>query len=127
MLHNNIGRGTFEIFAIDKLCIIPIVAQGGKQKNTPSDIYTGTCRHRIRSRSWSGKTTKETNTSKDKNKVKMPSGVTISFLVAEALFLGSGILITVVTMLWKKEMGTAPTVNTAARLVLINHFPMQGE
>jgi len=55
----------------------------------------------------------------------MPSGVTISFLVAEALFLGSGILLTVVTMLWKKEMATAPTVNSAARMVLINHFPMQ--
>ena len=57
----------------------------------------------------------------------MPSGVTISFLLAEALFLGSGILITVVTMVWKREVATAPTVDSVAKLVLIDHFPMQGE
>ena len=56
----------------------------------------------------------------------MPSGVTISFLVAEILFLGSGILITVATMVWKRDMGTAPVVDSVAKLVLIGHFPMQG-
>ena len=56
----------------------------------------------------------------------MPSGVTTAFVVAEALFLGSGILITVVTLVWKRDMGTAPTVGTVAKLVLIDHFPMQG-
>jgi len=54
----------------------------------------------------------------------MPSGVTTSFLVAEALFVGSGILITIATVLWMREMKVAPTTDTVARLVLISHFPM---
>jgi len=55
----------------------------------------------------------------------MPSGVTTSFLVMEALFLGTGIMITVATVLWMNEMKVAPTLDSVTRLVLISHFPMQ--
>lgn len=55
----------------------------------------------------------------------MPSGVNISFLVTEALFLGSGIMIAIATVLWMNEMKSAPTIKSVARLVLISHFPMQ--
>lgn len=54
----------------------------------------------------------------------MPTGVMTSFLVFEALFLGTGIMITIATVLWTKEMKVAPTTDTVARLVLISHFPM---
>lgn len=55
----------------------------------------------------------------------MPSGVTTSFIVTEALFVGTGIMIAIATVLWMNEMKNAPTTDSVARLVLISHFPMQ--
>lgn len=55
----------------------------------------------------------------------MPSGVTTSFLITEALFLGTGIGITIATVIWMNEHSADPTVDTVARSVLISHFPMQ--
>ncbi|RPB23954.1 hypothetical protein L211DRAFT_837823 [Terfezia boudieri ATCC MYA-4762] len=55
----------------------------------------------------------------------MPSGVTTTFIIAEALFLGTGVMIAVATVLWMKEVNNAPTTSSVARLILISHFPMQ--
>lgn len=56
----------------------------------------------------------------------MPSGVTTTFIITEALFLGTGIMIAIATVLWMKEGNSPPTTGSVARLVLISHFPMQG-
>lgn len=56
----------------------------------------------------------------------MPSGVTTTFIITETLFLGTGIMIAIATVLWMKEMNSSPTIDSVARLVLISHFPMQG-
>lgn len=55
----------------------------------------------------------------------MPSGVTTTFIITEALFLGTGIMIAIATVLWMREMSSAPTTSSVARLILISHFPMQ--
>ena len=56
----------------------------------------------------------------------MPSGVTTSFIVTETLFLGTGVMITIATVLWMNEMNSAPTIDSVTRHILISHFPMQG-
>ena len=56
----------------------------------------------------------------------MPGGVQTSFLIAEFLFLGTGILITAATVLWLHERETVPTKESVARQMLLNSFPLPG-
>lgn len=56
----------------------------------------------------------------------MPGGVTITFLISEFIFMGTGILITAATLIWMKEQSVAPTPETVARLLLLkDKFPLQ--
>lgn len=56
----------------------------------------------------------------------MPGGVTITFLISEFIFMGTGILITAATLIWMKEQSVAPTSETVARLLLLkDKFPLQ--
>ncbi|KAI5809963.1 hypothetical protein DFH27DRAFT_589570 [Peziza echinospora] len=54
----------------------------------------------------------------------MPGGVSISFLVAELIFLGTGILITVATVMWMNERKKDATTESVARLLLLADFPL---
>ena len=54
----------------------------------------------------------------------MPGGVSISFLVTELIFLGTGILITAATVMWMNERKKDATTESVARLLLLSDFPL---
>ncbi|KAF8472616.1 hypothetical protein BDZ91DRAFT_441655 [Kalaharituber pfeilii] len=55
----------------------------------------------------------------------MPNGVMTTFLVTELLFVASGVLIMVVTVMWLNQRKAVSTTGTVAWMLLLDHFPLE--
>jgi len=53
----------------------------------------------------------------------MPDGVKTSFMVAEALFLGTGVLLVASSIIWMNEKNSDASIENVARTLLLDHFP----